>query len=129
MATKQILLIRRDLKMRRGKEAAQCSHAAMGFLHSQMKLLPFGGNEYNMSLTDEQQDWFSNGTKKVCCPVNSEEEMLAIIEQAKNAGLTTYVVTDEGLTEFGGVHTLTAAAIGPHNEEKFVGITDHLKLY
>ena len=37
---KQVILIRKDLKMRRGKEIAQGSHASMEFLVSRIRQQP-----------------------------------------------------------------------------------------
>jgi PTH2 family peptidyl-tRNA hydrolase len=131
MATKQIIIIRRDLKMRRGKECAQSSHASMAFL---TKRLVFEGTScdhgiFSAALTKEEEEWMNSSFAKICLQVASEEELISIVEKARAAGLTTHLITDSGKTEFNGVPTHTAAAIGPHSEEKFVGITDHLKLY
>jgi PTH2 family peptidyl-tRNA hydrolase len=38
------------------------------------------------------------------------------------------MIEDNGATEFNGVKTKTCCAIGPHSDEKFEGVTDHLPL-
>ncbi len=51
-------------------------------------------------------------------------------QQGHTPGLPVkpYLVTDDGLTEVQS-GTITALAIGPHSEDAFVGLTDHLVLY
>ena len=127
MNTKQVIVIRRDLKMRRGKEIAQGAHASMMFL---TKALQATGASYDdLNLTEEEQYWTEGSFKKVVCAVKSEEEFDDVIRRASEAGLTCHVVTDSGLTEFNGVPTRTALAIGPHDEKRFKEVTDHLELY
>jgi PTH2 family peptidyl-tRNA hydrolase len=121
MEVKQVIVIRRDLKMRRGKEIAQGSHAAMMWMSEAMRS--------KKHLTKEQNEWIEGSFTKVTLQVNSEEELLAILEKAKSKGLTVHMVTDAGKTEFNGVPTRTALAIGPHEEGKINEITGDLKLY
>ena len=118
---KQVILIRRDLKMRRGKEIAQGSHASMAFL-AQAVLA-------NRVLTQEEMAWLTGTHTKVCLQVESEEELKTLHAKAKELGLRAHLIVDAGLTEFAGVPTLTAGAIGPDDEEKINVVTGHLKLY
>lgn len=55
--------------------------------------------------------------------------MLKVYDEAKAAGCLTYLVTDSGKTEFDGVPTHTAIAIGPNQVEQIDAITGGLKLY
>lgn len=134
MDTKQVLVVRADLKMRRGKECAQCGHAAIAWLACRLKGVMrdnhwFLKSEVDISdFTPIEQEWLSGLNKKVCLSVDSEEELLAIAESAKQAGILCYVIKDEGLTEFGGVPTNTCLALGPDLSEKIDKITGHLKL-
>jgi PTH2 family peptidyl-tRNA hydrolase len=120
---KQVILIRRDLKMRRGKEIAQGSHASMEFLTSRLR----GGAGLTLSITERQ--WMENGMAKVCLQVGSEEELVSLFEKARAAGLEAHLVRDSGRTEFGGVPTLTALAIGPADAAAIDAVTGHLALY
>ena len=131
---KQVIVIRKDLKMRRGKEIAQGSHASCAFLvdgfkmgfFSRLLFLLIGKKVFSKA----EQYWMFNGSfKKICVVVNSEEELLQIKYKAYDKGLTCKPIIDSGLTEFNGVPTLTCLAIGPHYDEDFVGVTDKLKLY
>lgn len=121
--TKQVIVIRKDLKMRRGKEIAQASHAAMAFLTNPLKTGEF------LQLSKVQQEWIDSSFAKVCVQVNSEEQLLGIKERAEIAGLEVHLITDSGLTEFHGVPTNTCLAIGPDYSEKIDKITENLLLY
>lgn len=126
---KQVIVIRKDLKMRRGKEVAQGSHASMIWLVERIK------KSWEKSLIDsamfsqEESSWLTGLFTKVCLQVDSEEELLAISEKARLANLNVHIVTDSGLTEFGGVPTKTCCAIGPNKASEIDLITGHLKLY
>src|SRR5271154_3280798 len=99
---KQVIVIRRDLSMRRGKECSQSSHSSSGFFFAKLKRLAPTTNTFQLELTDEEIEWFNGNRKKICLQVASEDELLDLHENAKKAGLTSYLVKDAGLTEFGG---------------------------
>jgi PTH2 family peptidyl-tRNA hydrolase len=125
--------MRKDLKMRRGKECAQAAHAAMAWL---VEILYPSGREaddgyekYSIDLSVEEEEWLNGLHTKVCLQVNSEAELMAVHDAAKAVGLTAHIITDVGLTEFGGVPTRTCLAIGPDLAEDIDKVTGHLKLY
>lgn len=133
---KQVIIIRRDLKMRRGKEIAQGAHAAMGWLLQRMtaKYLrpdgdPWAFVEERVDLTAVEKQWVNGNFRKVVCQVNSEQELFDLYAAAGKTGLVQFMVRDQGATEFHGVETVTALAIGPDYAEKIDPITQHLKLY
>lgn len=113
---KQVIVIRKDLKMRRGKEIAQGAHAAMAFL--------IKGD----STQEEITQWLKEGQTKICVSVDSEKELMDVYKKAQIAGLTTNIIIDAGRTEFNGVPTNTCIAIGPNKAEEIDKITKHLKL-
>jgi PTH2 family peptidyl-tRNA hydrolase len=119
---KQVIVIRKDLKMRRGKEIAQGSHASMKFLVDALK----DKREY----TEAENEWLFNGVfRKICVKVESEEELMNIHNKALEIGLTSKLITDAGATEFHGVPTVTCLAIGPDYSENIDPVTSELKLY
>ncbi len=122
---KQVIVIRKDLNMRRGKEIAQGSHASMAFLSNLIKEHRFEP----VKLSDDEIEWLYGAFTKVCLQVNSEEELKAVHEKALEAGLESNLIVDNGTTEFNGVKTPTCCAIGPHQAHRFEGITTDLKLY
>ena len=119
---KQVIIIRKDLKMRRGKEITQGAHAAMAFLS---KHIMSDDND----LTDEAIQWLSGLLTKIVLTCNSESELLELYRQAVEQGFTAHIIQDAGLTEFGGVPTYTALAIGHNYSEKINLITGGLSLY
>jgi peptidyl-tRNA hydrolase, PTH2 family len=129
LSIKQIILIRRDLNMRRGKEIAQGSHASMAFLVNRMRKLSGLDTEVALSLRPAELVWITQGMAKVCLKVNSEEELLACHAKATESGIEAHLIRDSGRTEFNGVPTLTACAIGPDDPDRIDLITGDLKLY
>jgi PTH2 family peptidyl-tRNA hydrolase len=135
--TKQVIIWRNDLKVRTGKKMAMASHASMAFLTKDSSgVIPnqdtVSGSWFEKSIEDKYADdinhWLENSFRKIVCYVNSEEELLEVHQKALDAGLISHLIEDNGATEFNGVKTKTCIAIGPHWDEKFNGITDHLPL-
>jgi PTH2 family peptidyl-tRNA hydrolase len=127
MEHKQVIVMRKDLNMRKGKLVAQGAHASMGAILGQCKQ---DGTTLVLDLADERMaPWLTGRFKKICVYVNSEAELLEIYERAKVAGLICSLIQDAGLTEFGGVKTYTAVAVGPDREDRVDEITNKLPLY
>lgn len=122
---KQVLVMRHDLKMRRGKQIAQGAHASMSFI---CRRLQEAGSVSFDGLTDAQRAWLTGAFAKVCCRVDSEEELMQIHDKALEAGLEVHLITDSGRTEFHGQPTRTCLAIGPDEADKIDEITGHLEL-
>ena len=122
---KQVICVRHDLKMRRGKQIAQGAHASMSFI---CRRLQEAGSVSLHDFTDAQREWLTGAFAKVCCRVDSEEELMAIHDKALEAGLEVHLITDSGKTEFHGEPTNTCLAIGPDEAENIDEITGHLQL-
>lgn len=128
---KQVIVMRADLNMRKGKMVAQGSHASMAAIldlmdtkYEQMYelrnlVIPYG------SALDA---WLNGPFKKICVGVNSEQDLLCLYEMAKLQKLPVALITDSGLTEFGGVPTHTCIAIGPDFPDRIDPLTATLKL-
>lgn len=133
MSVKQVIVFRRDLKVRKGKVAVQVAHAAMSFISDQIRNSVYSVNYdqfiYTVKLTEEQHEWMKGLFTKICLVVNDEAELLEIHDKALKAGLTSYLIKDAGLTEFKGVPTLTCIAIGPHESERIDAITKELEMF
>ncbi|KAA3633800.1 MAG: aminoacyl-tRNA hydrolase [Proteobacteria bacterium] len=129
---KQVILIRKDLKMRRGKEIAQGSHASMAFIAEQLRAalgVDAGAAELPVLLNPTERAWLLAGAAKVCLRVESEAALLDYHRRAVDAGLVSHLIRDSGRTEFGGVPTLTACAIGPDDASLIDTITSELVPY
>jgi PTH2 family peptidyl-tRNA hydrolase len=128
--TKQVIVIRRDLRMRRGKEIAQGAHAATAWLADRVlqTMMPNGAVDH-VVLSPAERAWLTSSFRKVTVKVNSEEELVAVYQKALDAGLVVNLITDRGLTEFGGVPTRTCLAVGPDYDDLIDPVTGDLELY
>lgn len=140
---KQWIIIRKDLKMRKGKIASQAAHASMKVIfdlwkyedvnisdRNQMerKLIP--QRWYGLKIDHDSAlfKWISGTFTKITLSVDSEEELLELYNKAKEEGLPCSLVEDRGLTEFNGVKTKTAIAIGPAYPSQVQHLTGELKM-
>ncbi len=123
---KQVIVIRRDLRMRRGKEIAQGAHAATAWLRERVLASGFFGR---VALAPAEREWLELGSRKVTVKVSSEAELLAVYGKARQAGLVVHLITDRGVTEFGGVPTRTCLAVGPDYDDRIDPVTGDLELY
>jgi PTH2 family peptidyl-tRNA hydrolase len=126
MSVKQVIVLRKDLNMRRGKCVAQGAHASMGAILKLAKR-----DEHGMFIPHNESiwSWLAGSFTKVCVTVNSEEELLALEKAATDAGILNCLIKDAGLTEFKGQATYTALAVGPGKSEDIDKITGTLPLY
>lgn len=128
METKQVIVIRKDLKMRKGKMVAQGAHASMKAILDEGYGVVEDDDELRIPLDDAMRDWLGGLFTKICVSVDSEAELLDIYKQALAAGMCCSLIQDAGLTEFGGVPTHTAVAVGPGDADEINKITGGLKL-
>lgn len=133
MHTKQVIVLRKDLKMRRGKEIAQGAHASMAaILEAGTYVGVEGGNAcfaLGLPAGSAMNEWLLGRFTKICVTVQSEDELKAIHAAAVEAGLPAALIQDSGLTEFGGVPTYTTVAVGPGESSIVDKITGGLPLY
>jgi PTH2 family peptidyl-tRNA hydrolase len=113
MSYKQVILVRKDLGMSKGKIAAQVAHAAVDA----------------SSRTDKKlvSAWRSEGMKKVVLKVSDEKELLDYWHMAKAAKLATALIKDAGHTQV-AAGSITCLGIGPDKDEKIDKITGNLKV-
>lgn len=110
---KQVILIRTDLKMDKGKIATQSAHASIAsFLKSDKT---------------EREKWLNQGMKKVVLKVSNEKELKRFYQLAKKEKLPSVLITDAGLTQI-KPGSITALGIGPVEDKKINKITGKLKL-
>lgn len=124
---KQVIVMRKDLKMRRGKEIAQGSHASLAVVLNEMRK-DDKTFEFKVKKDSPWDKWLNGRFTKICVYCNSEQELLEIYQKAKDLKIPSVLITDAGLTEFNGVPTNTCVAIGPYWSEEINKITGHLPL-
>lgn len=142
-APKQWIILRKDLKMGKGKMIAQGAHASMAAILQLMERspcdmmdamidgMPYPGTEYKFYVCNHQavHEWLSGSFTKIALSVNSEEELVSLYERAKKKPLVPCsLIEDKGLTVFNGVKTKTAIAIGPAYPSDVGDLVSDLKL-
>lgn len=137
--SKMMIVMRRDLKMRKGKIAAQAGHACIEAIllalnkEGRMSDFEITSDGFHLKMTDKPitplSDWFLYGCAKVCVYVDSEEELLSIAKKANEKGIIASVITDAGMTEFHGVPTKTCLAFEPLPADIADELTGDLPLY
>ncbi|NQU99023.1 peptidyl-tRNA hydrolase [Candidatus Woesearchaeota archaeon] len=110
---KQAILIRQDLKLPKGKAAAQAAHASVEAVLRSEK--------------EKVKDWRKEGMAKIVLKVADLKELHKYNQLAKDAGVRTAVVTDAGKTVV-APGTTTCIAIGPDEDEEIDSIISELKL-
>ncbi|MFW6029484.1 MAG: aminoacyl-tRNA hydrolase [Halanaerobiales bacterium] len=132
MDIKQVIVIRKDLNMRKGKMVAQGAHASLkvfldkGF-KSDFSRNVKGDSAFSIYLTDAMEEWMNGLYKKIVVYVESKEELIELYNQANDLNIPTALIKDEGLTEF-DKPTYTALAIGPDKSNDIDKITGTLPL-
>lgn len=112
LATKQVLVVRRDLRMRRGKEIAQGAHAASVWMARRIQHCVT--TQTAPVLSEAERAWiFDELTTKIVLQTPNEDSLREVCAIAQAAGLRVELITDAGKTEFNGVPTATCCAIGP----------------
>lgn len=116
--------------MRRGKEIAQGAHASLAWLAQRvMPQVVHPRTVDHIEFSEAERAWLESSFRKVTVKVGSEEELMAVYEKALESGLTAHLITDRGLTEFGGVPTRTCLGIGPDYDDLIDLVTGELELY
>ncbi len=127
---KQVIVMRKDLNMRKGKMVAQGAHASMAVILNEgyVQAVDKGPDNYVIPMDHYMEQWLTGAFTKICVSVDSEEDLLLIHANAKAAGLPCSLIQDAGRTEFNGVPTYTAVGIGPWKSNEINKHTGHLKL-
>ena len=125
---KQLIIVRKDLGMNKGKLAAQAAHASMGALFSiaqrnkEYLVIDYMNNEI-------AREWINGPFAKVVLSVRSEEELLACFNLAQSHGLPCSYIVDSGATVFNGKKTPTCIGVGPAKSDELDALYGHLPLY
>ncbi len=113
---KQVIIIRSDISMGKGKLAAQAAHASlMSYLEAEKK--------------DKEiaKQWIDEGEKKIVLKADSEDALKKLFEAFRFKKIPCSLVSDAGLTQL-QPGTVTALGIGPWNGEEIDRFTSTFKL-
>ena len=125
---KQVIVVRSDLKMNKGKIAGQVAHASLAIILDRMKIYwPFEHRTLWLKKNDPMEQWLSKRFTKVILKCNGLEELENIYRKALNLKIPASIITDRGDTVF-SEPTTTCCAIGPDYNNRIDSITGHLRL-
>jgi len=110
---KQVLVLRKDLKMSKGKTAVQAAHASV--------------EAYKKADAESKREWEKQGSKKVAVLVDSLAELMEIRKRVAQLGISTSLIRDAGRTEL-PAGTVTALGIAPCKSGKIDKVTGKLKM-
>ncbi|MEM3672696.1 MAG: peptidyl-tRNA hydrolase Pth2 [Candidatus Bathyarchaeia archaeon] len=113
---KQVIVFRSDLKLSKGKIAAQAGHAAVS-----------AAEEARKHKKNWWEAWLDEGQCKIAVKVKGEKELRELEKQAMELGLPYALIVDRGLTEV-PPGTVTCLGVGPAPSEKVDRITGGLPL-
>ncbi|CAG84610.2 DEHA2A07524p [Debaryomyces hansenii CBS767] len=117
------LIVRQDLKMGKGKAAAQCSHATLALYK---KISNPESEAYNPEMVNRWE--YGNGQAKITLQVPNQEEMDTLFAQAISLDVNAYIVHDAGRTQI-AAGSATVLGLGPAPKLVIDQITKDLKLY
>ncbi len=110
---KQVIVVNNELKLPKGKLAAQAAHAAVG--------------AYLEASESDQQTWLDEGMPKVVLKVDSVADLLSLEEAARAKGIAACLIVDAGRTVV-PEGTITCLGLGPAEDEVLDELTGELKL-
>jgi len=113
---KQVIVFRSDLKLSKGKIAAQAGHAAVS-----------AAEEAHKRHRSWWEAWLYEGQRKIAVKVKNEKELLELEKQANELALPNALIVDRGLTEI-PPDTITCLGIGPAPAELIDRLTGKLPL-
>ncbi|MGI0091052.1 MAG: peptidyl-tRNA hydrolase Pth2 [Nitrososphaerales archaeon] len=115
-AYKQIIVVRHDLKMGKGKLAVQVAHAAVSSAEQARKYKPMW-----------YDSWLRENQAKICVRVETEKELRLLKGRIDEAGIPNSIVQDAGLTQL-EPGTTSCLGIGPLPSDLADRYTGELKL-
>ncbi|PKO88112.1 MAG: aminoacyl-tRNA hydrolase [Betaproteobacteria bacterium HGW-Betaproteobacteria-12] len=113
MPTKQVIVVNEELRLPRGKLAAQVAHASLA------SFLAAGPGA--------RQEWMNEGMPKVVFACPSLAQMLELQRRARSAHLPVALIEDAGRTVV-PAGTATCLGIGPSSAQAIDAITGALPL-
>ena len=132
---KQVIVFRKDLingkkfSISNGKVGAQCAHASNAAL---LNLFNKSDRKYELSFEPNSylDIWLNGLFTKIVVGIDNEEKLLKLYEKIREEKpeIPCALITDCGLTEFGGEPTNTCIGIGPFWSDEIDVFTKRLRL-
>jgi peptidyl-tRNA hydrolase len=124
---KQVILLRRDIRLRRAEAAALAAKASMSFISE--------GNESDRSdvvqieLSGIEAEWLLGNSTRIVLGVSSEDAIRKLLLKAEIQGISTYEILGSSRGKIDEGMQLIAASLGPDEGDKLDAITGNLKLF
>jgi PTH2 family peptidyl-tRNA hydrolase len=115
-SVKQVIVVRNDIKMSKGKIAAQVAHAAVASFYNTL-----------LEKRDIALRWLDEGQPKIVVKVSNLSELKNIMREAEERGIITTLIRDAGHTEL-EPGTVTCLGIGPDYSDLIDEVTGELPL-
>jgi len=136
VSVKAVIVMRKDLNMRKGKMCSMAAHSALKVFLDRIKILNSTDSTSitaQLEFTPAMMGWLNwkegqPGFTKIVVGCNSESELKELEAKAKAAGIPNAIILDNGVTEFHGVKTYTCICLGPDESEKIDLITGDCSL-
>ena len=113
---KQVIILRKDIKLGLGKTVSQGAHASlMSYLEAEKK---------DKGVVKQ---WIDAGEKKIVLKVENEDSLRKLYEAFKYKQIPCALVSDAGLTQL-PPGTVTALGVGPWSSKELNPLTSMLKL-
>jgi PTH2 family peptidyl-tRNA hydrolase len=110
---KQVIVVRKDLRMDRGKIASQVAHASL--------------EAYKKTDEKTREIWEGGGSKKVVLRIENLKKLIELKEKVRVMKIPYAVIRDAGKTQV-EPGTITSLGIGPVEEEVIDRVTKDLRL-
>ncbi|WP_409199962.1 peptidyl-tRNA hydrolase Pth2 [Methanobrevibacter sp. DSM 116169] len=110
---KQVIVIRKDLKMSKGKMVAQACHASVG--------------AYKKAAPEKIEKWENESYAKIALKIDTLDELLELRNKAIFEKIPYFLVVDAGRTQL-PTSTITCLGLGPDEDEIIDKLTKDLKL-
>lgn len=125
---KQVIIMRKDLGMSRGKLMAQASHASLKCILDTYVVFHDDNTMKSLPMPLDVMKWFQGSFTKIVLRVDSEDELMEIYDEVRKTDIPVALIKDAGRTEL-GKSEYTCLGIGPWNALEINKITGHLPLY
>ncbi len=121
---KQVIVVRKDLKLRKSKLISLAAVVANKFLTENNEAQRH--DELYVKLSQEEVEWLRGTTIPIILGIDSQHAISNLVFQAELLGVSVHIITDP-MAKPEDDHTILCAALGPDEEELINKITNNLK--
>lgn len=122
---KQVIVVRKDLNMKKGQLAAHVAEASIKFLTDNNESVR--GDELTIKLNPEEAIWLNEGFSKIVLGIDSKDALQDLLFRAELDGIEAYPIVVSSPSEFNGDKTLVCAAFGPATSQDLSKVIGKLK--